>query len=206
MILKKQKVIVSLAADFLGDWQGGRFSKGYAKNKSSEEWQMSKHYQIEANMSLSGACLDVRIPHKTVDSNKSIVKDLANISGENTGVTLEDKLESNIKTISDSLVDAGNSGCIATGIDDVNAQLIALKINMLIKVEVLNTSKLNLTRQGDDNKVSSFLNDLIDKKVDGLIMAGVNPSYTLLTIRNFNEALKSIGFTVSFSMNNNEGF
>jgi Fe-S-cluster-containing dehydrogenase component len=75
---------------------------------------------------------------------------------------------------------------------------------MLIKSRVLNTSKLNLTRQGDDNKVSSFLNDLIDKKVDGLIMAGVNPSYTLPDNKKFNEALKSIGFTVSFSMNNNE--
>ena len=27
---EKAKVIVSLAADFLGDWQGGGFSKGYA--------------------------------------------------------------------------------------------------------------------------------------------------------------------------------
>jgi molybdopterin-containing oxidoreductase family iron-sulfur binding subunit len=75
---------------------------------------------------------------------------------------------------------------------------------MLIKSRVLNTSKLNLTRQGNDNKVSSFVNDLIDKKVDGLIMAGVNPSYTLPDSKKFNDALKSIDFTVSFSMNNNE--
>jgi molybdopterin-containing oxidoreductase family iron-sulfur binding subunit len=75
---------------------------------------------------------------------------------------------------------------------------------MLIKSRVLNTSKLNLTRQGNDNKVSSFVNDLIDKKVDGLIMAGVNPSYTMPDSKKFNDALKSIDFTVSFSMNNNE--
>ena len=201
---EKAKVIVSLAADFLGDWQGGGFSKGYAKNRVPKNGKMSKHYQIEANMSLSGANADVRIPLKPSTQIKALLKIYENISGENTGVTLEDKLESNIKTISDSLVDAGNSGVFITGIDDVNAQLIALKINMLIKSRVLNTSKLNLTRQGDDNKVSSFLNDLIDKKVDGLIMAGVNPSYTLPDNKKFNEALKSIGFTVSFSMNNNE--
>ncbi|MEL0183996.1 MAG: TAT-variant-translocated molybdopterin oxidoreductase, partial [Bacteroidota bacterium] len=201
---EKAKVIVSLAADFLGDWQGGGFSKGYAKNRVPKNGKMSKHYQIEANMSLSGANADVRIPLKPSTQIKALLKIYENISGENTGVTLEDKLESNLKTISDSLVDAGNSGVFITGIDDVNAQLIALKINMLIKSRVLNTSKLNLTRQGDDNKVSSFLNDLIDKKVDGLIMAGVNPSYTLPDNKKFNEALKSIGFTVSFSMNNNE--
>ena len=165
---------------------------------------MSKHYQIEANMSLSGANADVRVPLKPSNQIKALLKIYENLSGENTGVTLENKLESNLKTISDSLVDAGNSGVFITGIDDVNAQLIALKINMLIKSRVLNTSKLNLTRQGDDNKVSSFLNDLIDKKVDGLIMAGINPSYTLPDNKKFNKALKSIGFTVSFSMNNNE--
>jgi MoCo/4Fe-4S cofactor protein with predicted Tat translocation signal len=150
---EKAKVIVSLAADFLGDWQGGGFSKGYAKNRVPKNGKMSKHYQIEANMSLSGANADVRIPLKPSTQIKALLKIYENISGENTGVTLEDKLESNLKTISDSLVDAGNSGVFITGIDDVNAQLIALKINMLIKSRVLNTSKLNLTRQGDDNKV-----------------------------------------------------
>ena len=201
---EKAKVIVSIAADFLGDWQGGGFSKGYTKNRVPKNGKMSKHYQIEANMSLSGANADVRIPLKPSNQIKALLKIYENISGENTGITLEAKLESNLKTISDSLVDAGNSGVFITGIDDVNAQLIALKINMLIKSRVLNTSKLNLTRQGDDNKVSSFVNDLIDKKVDGLIMVGVNPSYTLPDNKKFNEALKSIGFTVSFSMNNNE--
>ena len=73
-----------------------------------------------------------------------MLKIYENISGQNTGIVLEDKLESNLKIISDSLIDAGNSGVLITGIDDVNAQLIALKINMLIKSRVLNTSKLNL--------------------------------------------------------------
>ena len=201
---EKAQVIVSLAADFLGDWQGGGFSKGYAKNRVPKNGKMSKHYQIEANMSLSGANADVRIPLKPSNQIKALLKIYENLSGENTGLALEDKLESNLKTISDSLLDAGNSGVFITGLDDVNAQLIALKINMLIKSRVLNTSKLNLTRQGDDNKVSNLINDLSNNKVDGLIMAGVNPSYTLAENKKFNEALKSIDFTVSFSMNNNE--
>ena len=43
---EKAQVIVSLAADFLGDWQGGGFSKGYAKNRVPKNGKMSKHYQI----------------------------------------------------------------------------------------------------------------------------------------------------------------
>ena len=42
------------------------------------------------------------------------------------------------------------------------------------------------------------------KKINGLIMVGVNPSYTLPNSKQFNEALKSIELSVSFSMNNTE--
>ena len=75
---------------------------------------------------------------------------------------------------------------------------------MLIKSSVINTQILNYTRQGDDNKVANFINELSNNNIDGIIMAGVNPSYTLAKNKKFNEALKSIDFTVSFSMHNNE--
>ena len=79
------------------------FSKGYAKNRVPKNGKMSKHYQIEANMSLSGANADVRLPLKPSTQVKALLKIYENISGENSGVNLEDKLESNLKTISDSL-------------------------------------------------------------------------------------------------------
>ena len=155
-------------------------------------------------MSLSGANADVRLPLKPSLQIKALLKIYENISGENTGVTLEDKLESNLKTISESLIAAGSSGVFITGLDDVNAQIIALRINQLIKSKVLNTKKLNHTRQGDDNRVANFINELSNNNIDGIIMAGVNPSYTFSENKILNEALESIDFTVSFSMNNNE--
>ena len=78
---EKAQVIVSLAADFLGDWQGGGFSKGYAKNRVPKNGKMSKHYQIEANMSLSGANADVRIPLKPSNQIKALLKIYENLSG-----------------------------------------------------------------------------------------------------------------------------
>ena len=58
----KADVIVSVGADFLGDWQGGGFDAGYAQGRIPKNGMMSKHIQIEANMSLAGANADVRIP------------------------------------------------------------------------------------------------------------------------------------------------
>ena len=201
---EKASVIVSVSGDFLGDWQGGGFSKGYAKNRVPKNGKMSKHYQIEANMSLSGANADVRLPLKPSSQIKALLKIYENISGQKTGTLVEKELESKLKTISDSLIAAGSSGVFITGLDDVNAQIIALRINQLIKSKVLNTKKLNYTRQGDDNKVANFINDLSNNNIDGIIMAGVNPSYTFSENKILNEALESIDFTVSFSMNNNE--
>jgi molybdopterin-containing oxidoreductase family iron-sulfur binding subunit len=201
---EKASVIVSVSGDFLGDWQGGGFSKGYAKNRVPKNGKMSKHYQIEANMSLSGANADVRLPLKPSSQIKALLKIYENISGKKTGTSVEKELESKLKTISDSLIAAGSSGVFITGLDDVNAQIIALRINQLIKSKVLNTKKLNYTRQGDDKKVANFINDLSNNNIDGIIMAGVNPSYTFSENKILNEALESIDFTVSFSMNNNE--
>ena len=50
----KAGAIVSVGADFLGDWQGGGFDSGYSKtrvpSKDHGKATMSKHFQFEANM------------------------------------------------------------------------------------------------------------------------------------------------------------
>ena len=200
----KADVIVSVGADILGDWQGGGFSSGYSKSRIPKKGKMSKHFQLEANMSLSGANADVRIPLKPSVQKKALLKIYEYISGENVNISLDEELENKLKSIASSLKNSSGKGVFVTGIDDVDAQVLALKINQLINSEVINTSKLNLTRKGDDKKVSQLIIDLSNNKIDGLIMAGVNPSYTLSSFKEFNEALKLLDFSVCFSMNNNE--
>ena len=197
-------VIVSLSADFLGDWQGGGFSKGYAKTRVPKNGKMSKHFQLEANMSLSGANADNRIPLKPSLQNKALLKIYDYISGENSGVSLDVDLDKKLKSISNSLLKSNGKGVFITGIDDVGAQLIALKINHLIKSNVINVQKLNYTSLGDDKKVSKFVKELSNNNIDGLIMVGVNPSYTFPKSEQFNKSLKSLDLSVSFSMNNTE--
>src|SRR5690554_6577146 len=55
-------LIVSFAADFLGDWQGGGYDSGYAKGRVPKNGKMSRHVQFEAIMSLTGANADKRVP------------------------------------------------------------------------------------------------------------------------------------------------
>jgi molybdopterin-containing oxidoreductase family iron-sulfur binding subunit len=66
--------IVSVGADFLGDWQGGGYDAGYAKGRVPKNGKMSKHIQIEANMSLAGANADKRIPLTVAGQKLVLVK------------------------------------------------------------------------------------------------------------------------------------
>ncbi|MBK5272979.1 MAG: TAT-variant-translocated molybdopterin oxidoreductase, partial [Bacteroidia bacterium] len=61
------KVIVSLGADFLGTWLSPvEFARGYSKGRKIDEKnpQMSKHYQFESFLSMTGANADERFTHR----------------------------------------------------------------------------------------------------------------------------------------------
>ena len=54
---------MSFGADFLGDWLDSGHSKDYAK-KRNPNGIMSRHYQFESNLSMTGANADHRVPVK----------------------------------------------------------------------------------------------------------------------------------------------
>ena len=59
---EKADVIVSFGTDFLGSLFNKSFEKEYIANRQPKTGKMSRHFQIESNLSLSGANADVRIP------------------------------------------------------------------------------------------------------------------------------------------------
>ncbi len=68
------EVIVSIGADFVGDWQGGGFEGGYAKGRIPKNGKMSRHIQFESNMSLTGANADKRVAVKPTEQNTVLIK------------------------------------------------------------------------------------------------------------------------------------
>ena len=70
----KAEVIVSVGADFLGDWQGGGYDSSYAKGRVPHNGKMSKHIQFESNMTLSGAAADKRVATSVANQKQILVK------------------------------------------------------------------------------------------------------------------------------------
>ena len=198
----KADVIVSIGADFLGDWQGGGYDKGYAQKRIPKNGTMSKHIQIEGNMSLAGANADVRIPLNVYEQKQALLKIYAALTGNTTSAkTSKDNL---VNKAIEQLKSAGSKAVVVCGLDDVNAQILVLAINNAIKSEAFNASSAKLTRKGDVKALQQLIVDMNAGNVHTLIMNGVNPIYTLANAKEFENALKKTKLSVSFSMKEDE--
>ena len=90
------KIIISIGADFLGDWQGGGFDCSYAKGRVPDLGVMSRHIQFESNMTLSGANADLRVPLKINEQKLVLIEIYKSLFGDNK-VKLESNLQLNEK-------------------------------------------------------------------------------------------------------------
>jgi molybdopterin-containing oxidoreductase family iron-sulfur binding subunit len=196
--------IVSVGADFLGDWQGGGFDAGYAKGRIPKNGKMSKHIQIEANMSLAGANADKRIPLTIANQKLALVKLYNAVTGSNVSVNSVGALDKEVEKAAQQLKAAGSKGVVVTGLDDFDAQYLVLGINLALKSEAFNPSDAKLTRKGDAKAVAQLVADMNAGKVHTLIMSGVNPVYTLANSAAFVAGLGKVKLSVAFSTKEDE--
>ncbi|WP_264512325.1 TAT-variant-translocated molybdopterin oxidoreductase [Flavobacterium sp. N1719] len=199
----KANTIVSIGADFLGDWQGGGYDSSYAKGRVPQNGQMSKHFQFEANMTLSGAAADKRVAMTVADQKQALVKIYNVITGASVG-TNKTAADAEIAKAAEQLKQAGSKGLLVCGIQDKNAQLLVFAINQVLKSEALATAGVRYTRKGNDAQVAQLIKDMTAGNVHTLIMSGVNPVYTLANGEAFGAALGKVKLSVSFTQREDE--
>lgn len=202
----KADVILSVGADFLGDWQGGGFDGGYTNGRIPKQGKMSKHIQIESNMSLSGANADKRIPLTVTEQKYALVTIYNVVTGSSVSVpAIGNKAYADaVAQAAKQVAAAGSRGVVVTGLDDVNAQLLVLAINNRLQSAAFNPAGARLIRKGNAKAVAQLVADMKAGSVHTLIMNGVNPVYTLPNGKEFAEALKKVKLSVSFSLKEDE--
>ncbi len=189
----KAEVIVSVGADIVGDWQGGGYDTGYGKSRIPKNGKMSRHIQFEANMSLSGANADKRVP-TTPSQQKLVVQALA--GGSTSG--LPENVKAAVAFARKKLAEAGSRGVVVTGVQDVATQRIVLDLNA--NSQVMDTDNPRMTRSGDTRKVAQLIKDMNAGQIGLLITAGVNPAYTLPNASEFVSGLEKVAVSVACSM------
>ena len=200
----KASLIVSVGADFLGDWQGGSYDSGYAKGRIPKNGKMSRHFQLEANMTLSGAAADKRLAMSTANQKQALVHIYNVVVGASVPVTLDAKFKTEVAKAAQQLKAAGSKGVLVSGIQDKNAQLLVLAINQALSSEAFSTIGTRQIRKGSSEKVAQLVNDMKAGSVHTLIMSGVNPVYTLPNSKDFVEGLKKVSLSASFSLREDE--
>ena len=198
---KATSVIVSLNADFLGDWQGGGYDAGFAAVRVPKSGKMTKHYQFEANMTLSGAAADKRVPMKVATQKQALVK-IYNIITNSSIPTGKIENEAEVTKAAQQLKSAGSKGVLVSGIQDKNAQLLVLAINQVLASEAF--TGVRYIRKGSNEQVAQLIADMNAGNVHTLIMSGVNPVYTLANSKAFVSGLKKVNLSVAFSLREDE--
>ncbi|OYQ36380.1 quinol:cytochrome C oxidoreductase [Flavobacterium cyanobacteriorum] len=202
---KDADVIVSVGADFLSDWQGGGCDTGYAQGRIPKNGKMSKHIQFEANMSLTGANADRRVPMTVAQQKHALVYLYNVITGSSVNAPkIEGKAGEEVVKAAQQLKAAGSRGVLVSGLDDVNAQLLVIAINNALQSQAFRPGVARYIRKGDAKAVMQLVNDMKAGRVHTLIMSGVNPVYTLANSADFAEGLKKVKLSVAFSMKEDE--
>ena len=197
-------LIVSIGADFIGDWQGGGFEDGYTSKRIPKNGKMSRHIQFESNMSLTGANADTRIPVKPSEQKLILLSIYSRIFSINNSIKLSEKLQKLVDNTVDEILKNKDKAVIVSGIDDVNYQSMILQINEKIKSKAFKPNEIIKTRLGNSNQVMQLVNKMINGNVGALIMAGVNPVYTMPNSEEFVEGLKKTDLSILFSTKNDE--
>lgn len=180
----KAKTIVSFGADFLGTWISPiEFAGQYAKTRkiSSENPEMSRHYQFESNLSMSGANADYRTPIKASQSGLAVLtlyNELAGLAGV-AKVTASELDIPTIKKAAKDLWSSKENSLVVSGSNDPHVQIIVNAINELLGsngVTVSFDSPVHF-RKGNDSRMNQFVSELKAGQIGAVIFYNCNPVY-----------------------------
>jgi molybdopterin-containing oxidoreductase family iron-sulfur binding subunit len=178
-------VVISFGADFLGNWLNSiGYSRDFAKTRkiNKEHRKMSRHYHYESLMSLTGSNADYRITIKPSQEGLIIAKLynlLASKAGQGT-INVSDPGDIKFLTkAADQLWTARGKSLVIAGSNDPDVQMLVNGINYMLgnygtTIDLSNPMNL---KQGDDEAMDTFVNELGEGKVDGVIFYNVNPVY-----------------------------
>ncbi len=206
----KASVIVSIAADFLGSWISPvEFTKQYAETRvvNEDKRDMSRHYQFESNLSITGANADYRSQIKPSEEGAVAVQ-LYNLIAAKAG---QGKISGGVdkpylSKAADDLWASRGKALVVAGSNDKAIQVVVNGINALLGSyeSIINFALPVNYRQGDDAAMAAFVKDVEGGKIDGVIFYNCNPVYDYPAGAKLAAALPKLALSISTSYKEEE--
>ena len=157
--LSKAKSIVSIAGDFMNDFPSSiELTAQYAEGRKPENNWMSKHFQFESLMSLTGSNADVRVPIKPSEQGLVAAALLKYVTAKVSGKSVSAKstaYDEKIKMAGDHLLANKGASIVMAGANDKNVQSIVIAINMALGNygTTIDMETPNFLKKGMDSEV-----------------------------------------------------
>jgi len=205
---ERAELVVSFGADFLGTWiSGEEFTSQYINNrnyKTLAKGKMSRHFQFEAGMSLTGTNADTRIPVKLSEQGPALITLYNAITGANlAGGTLGNNVTADkaLKLVAKELVQQKGKALVVCGSNDVSIQILVNAINSAIgsygtTIDLDNPIK---RYSGNDAEFAEFQKEMGRGEVAAVFFLDTNPVYDVANSKAFTDGLSKVPLKVSFS-------
>lgn len=200
----KANVIVGIACDFLINWISPiEHAKQYGitRKLNKDKKDMSKHYQFESIMSLTGSNADVRVPVKPSQLGAVAVALHNAITGSGASVSLPAEVIARINEAAKMLTAAKGKALVVCGVNDIAVQTVVNAINQALGsygTTIDTNTPVNLY-QGDDQAFADLVKEMESGAVGALITYNVNPVYSAPASLKFEEAYKKVKLKIALS-------
>jgi MoCo/4Fe-4S cofactor protein with predicted Tat translocation signal len=199
----KAKVIAGFNCDFLGSWISPiEFAKGYSVGRrvGNNKKEMSRHYQFESNLSMTGANADYREPIKLSEEGLFLAALYASITGNKVNVPASKESEK-LKMLADDLKSAKGESLVVSGTNDVAIQILVNEINQALgnHGSTIDLNRACNLKKGNDAAINALVNDAKNNKIGAVIFFGANPVYDLGNGAELASSLANIPVRISFA-------
>ncbi|KAA0990208.1 TAT-variant-translocated molybdopterin oxidoreductase [Dyadobacter aurulentus] len=205
----KAKVVVSIDADFLGTWVApDTYSKQFAETRSlgsgkEGKKEMSRHYQFESGLSVTGSNADYRSAVKPSQLGLVVSSLYKKVAAKLGGAAISaPSIEvPNLDKAANDLVAAKGQALVVSAVNDPAVQVVVNALNSLLGSygTTINLDKPVNYRQGNDVVMNQFIDDVKGGKVAAVILLGANPVYDHPRGAELAAALPKVQLSVSFN-------
>lgn len=207
----RAETIVSFGADFLGTWISPiEFAADYAKQRKLAQGnkKMSRHFQVEANMSLTGSNADNRVIIKPSEMGAAIAT-LYNLIADGAKATapaLNDKAVKALEKIAAELKSKAGRSLVVSSSNNSDEQVLINQINVTLGNygRTLSFDRASYQRQGDERGVETLISEMNAGTVQAVIILGANPAYELPQAAQFSDALTKVPLRISLNSHADE--
>ena len=205
----KAQVMVGINCDFLGTWLSPtEHTTQWAETRKLSSAKggkktMSRHYQFETGMTITGGAADYRGMIKPSEEGKvavALYNKVATLLGSPTLGTVKLDLPLLDKAAKD-LVAAKGAALVVSGSNDVATQVVINGLNVLLGSydATINLNVPSHAKKGSDTALAQLVKDVKSGSVDAVIFLGANPVFDLPNGEEFKSALAKLKLSVSFA-------